>query len=860
MDTHKLTTKSQEALMQAQEIAREGGQHALDALHILIALLRQEDTSVIAILQRLGVKKEDVERHALDAANKLPHTEGQSPSDQVTLTQGAARVLTEAERRANELKDTYISVEHIFLALAHVSGTSRDILNASSVTPEGILAVLHEVRSGHRADSPDAEDKYQSLERYTVNFTDQARKGKLDPVIGRNDEIRRVMQVLSRRTKNNPVLIGDAGVGKTAIVEGLAQRIVAGDTPDTLKKRQILSLDLGAMLAGAKYRGEFEDRLKAVLREIESSNRYILFIDELHTLVGAGASEGAIDAANILKPALARGSLHAIGATTIQEYRKHIEKDPALERRFQPIMVSEPSVEDTIAILRGLKEKYEVHHGVRITDSAIVAAAKLSARYITDRFLPDKAVDLIDEATAALKIEIESMPEELDKLNREIVRLEVEFTALRNEGAKEKLIALEKRISELKSQRKTIELNWKHEKALIDESKHIKERIESLKFKTDEFTRAGNLEEVARMRYGKLPELEKQLAQVTKKLSALKSSSRLLKEEVTDEDIALVVARWTRIPVSRMIESESKILARLEEELHKRVVGQDEGLHAIARAVRRSRSGIAEENRPIGTFLFLGPTGVGKTETAKALAEYLFHDENSMIRIDMSEYMESHSVARLIGSPPGYVGFEEGGQLTEAVRRKPYSVLLFDEIEKAHPEVFHVFLQIFDEGRLTDGRGRTVNFKNTVIIMTSNLGGEKFGSGQAQSSWDQVKNKIIAIAKAHFKPEFINRIDEILVFHPLTKQDIARIVILQLERLASRLKNRRLTFELTPRAREYLAQKGYDPQFGARPLKRLIQDEIVDELALQLIEGHIKDGSHVLIDSDGKHIKFQMPA
>ena len=779
------------------------------------------------------------------------------------LSPALKEVLDQAAKETEQFKDEYVSTEHLLLAL---SGKKNDaagiILNRLGVTHDAILKALVAIRGTQRVTDQNPEAKYQALERYARDLTELARRGKLDPVIGRDDEIRRVIQVLSRRTKNNPVLIGEPGVGKTAIVEGIAQRIVSGDVPESLKSKRIVQLDLGAMVAGSKYRGEFEDRLKAVLKEIEeSSGQIVLFIDELHTLVGAGAAEGAIDASNMLKPALARGELRCIGATTLNEYKKYIEKDAALERRFQPVLVGEPSVEDTIAILRGLKERYEVHHGVRIKDSAIVAAAVLSNRYITDRFLPDKAVDLIDEAASSLRIEIDSMPAEIDQIERRITQLEIERQALKKEedpASRERLARLEEELAGLREQSDRLKLRWKAEKEIITRIRRLKSEIEQARTEEQRATREGDLNKAAEIRYGKLVALEKQLAEANAELESKEKAGRMLKEEVDEEDVARVVSKWTGIPVSKMLEGEAAKLINMEDRLRMRVVGQEEALRLVANAVRRSRAGLADPNRPIGSFIFLGPTGVGKTELARALAEFLFDDEKAMLRIDMSEYMEKHAVARLIGAPPGYVGYEEGGQLTEQVRRRPYSVILFDEIEKAHPDVFNIFLQILDEGRLTDGKGRTVDFKNTVIIMTSNIGshmiheamtGARAGAGKLT---EDLKQRIRALLLESFRPEFLNRVDEIVIFNPLGKEEISKIIDLQLNRLQGLLADRKISIELTPRARDLLFEQGYDPQFGARPLKRAIQRLIQDPLALKMLEGEIMPGETIEVDADPK--------
>ncbi|MBA4417869.1 MAG: ATP-dependent chaperone ClpB, partial [Syntrophus sp. (in: bacteria)] len=853
MNWEKLTIKAQEAIAEAQKKAEGAGHQMVDSEHLLYALVTQKDGVVKPILDKLGASPDAIINDLEKELKRIPVVQGGA---QVYMSPRMKQILDIAFTEAERLKDEYVSTEHLLIAIAEVAeGPAFTILKRYGVTKDHIYAVLKDIRGSQRITDQAPEEKYQALQRYCRDLTEEARKGKLDPVIGRDEEVRRVMQVLSRRTKNNPVIIGEPGVGKTAIVEGLAQRIISGDIPETLRNKKVLSLDLGAMLAGAKYRGEFEDRLKAVLKEIdEAAGSVILFIDELHTIVGAGNAQGAIDASNMLKPALARGELRCIGATTLDEYRKYIEKDAALERRFQPVTVGEPSIEETIAILRGLKERYELHHGVRIQDSALIAAATLSRRYITDRFLPDKAIDLIDEASSKLRMEIDSVPTEIDEVDRKIIQIQIEIEALKkekDEGSRERRNRLEEELKDLKAEVGEKRKHWEKEKALISGINEVKEKIDRARTDAEEAERKGDFGRVAEIRYGLVSTLERELKEKNDELLELQKSTKMLKEEVDEEDIAKVVSKWTGIPVSKMLEGDMEKLVSMEKRMHLRVIGQDEAIEAVSNTIRRARAGLQDPNRPLGSFLFLGPTGVGKTELAKALAEFLFDDEQAIVRIDMSEFMEKHSVARLIGAPPGYVGYEEGGYLTEAIRRKPYSIVLLDEVEKAHPEVFNVLLQVLDDGRLTDGQGRTVDFKNSVIIMTSNIGSQWIIE-LAGKDHTELKRRVMESVTGHFKPEFLNRIDEMIIFQSLTVEDIMKIADLQFSYLSKRVGERNIELVYTDKLKSMIAKEGYDPIYGARPLKRLIQKKLQDGLALMILKGEVKEGDKVKVDVDSK--------
>lgn len=880
MNGGNFTHKAQDAIISAQDLARERGQQQIDALHLLYSLLTQEESLVLNLLKRIGVDFENLKRKTKSALERIPVIATPQTFGQFYLTQDMAKVLDRARQEAMKMGDEYISVEHLFLALLATETKAREILDkATFLQPGGgpttlefgkldyetVLKTLSQIRGGQRITDPEPETKYQVLEKYARNLTSLARQGKLDPVIGRENEIKRLMQVLSRRTKNNPVLIGEAGVGKTAIVEGLAQKIVSGQVPESLKEKEIVGLDLGALVAGTKYRGEFEDRVKALLKEINrAGGKYLLSIDELHTLVGAGAAEGAIDASNLLKPALARGELRAIGATTLKDYQKYIERDPALERRFQPIYVSEPSIEDTILILRGIKEKYELHHGVKIEDSALIACAQLAARYITDRFLPDKAVDLMDEAMSSLRLEIESEPEDLEKLKKEIQKLEIESEATKKDSKKQRVLS--RQVADLAEKAKAIEAQWQSERETIVKIKNLKKEIEALRFEVERETASANLQKVAEIKYGKIPNLLKGLKKEERKLARFQESRPILKGEIGQEEVAKVVSRWTGIPVTRLLEAEAKKLGKMEEIVSKRVIGQREAIEAISNAIRRARAGISEENRPVGSFMFLGPTGVGKTETARALAEFLFNDENALVRLDMSEYMERHTVSKMIGSPPGYVGYEEGGQLTEKIRRRPYSVVLLDEVEKAHPEVFNILLQILEDGRLTDAKGRTASFKNAILIMTSNVGSDIIakesalgfiGGDEEKSARESLREKVMAALKENFRPEFLNRIDEIIIFNYLGRPEIKKIVELELQKVANRLQGKSIEIKVNESAKEFLAERGFDPNLGARPLKRVIQKQVLDPLSLKIVAGEVKEGERVIVDLEAGRIIFR---
>jgi len=863
MNGANFTRKAQEAILKAQSIAQERKQQQVDALHLLLALLLQEESVVLTLFRKLKADVETLKRRTEGALNRLPNVNTPQAFGQFYLTQDMAKILERARQESIKMSDEFMSVEHLFLSLLSADTKAKDILETAKIDYENVLKLLAEIRGGERITDPEPESKYQVIEKYSRNLTVLAQKGKLDPVIGREDEIRRLMQVLSRRTKNNPVLIGEAGVGKTAIVEGLAQRIVRSDIPESLKDKEVIALDLGALIAGTKYRGEFENRIKALIKEINrAGGKYILFIDELHTLVGAGSAEGSADASNLLKPSLARGELKAIGATTLKEYQKYIEKDGALERRFQPVYVQEPTIDDTVAILRGIKEKYEVHHGLRIKDSALVAAVELASKYISDRFLPDKAVDLMDEAMSALRLEIESRPSKLDELHKEIQKLEIEKRAIKKENDNKRLMTINRSLADLREKARAFELKWKAERDLIQKIKKFKKEIDGLSFEIEVAQREANLQKVAEIKYGTIPNLLKQIKVTEKELIKVQRNSKILKEEIEEEDVARVVSRWTGIPVMRLIEEEARKLEKMENIIANRVIGQKQAVNAISNAIRRSRAGISEQGRPLGSFMFLGPTGVGKTETARAVAEFLFNDQNALIRLDMSEYMEKHSVSKIIGSPPGYVGYEEGGQLTDKVRRRPYSVILLDEIEKAHPEVFNILLQILEDGRLTDAKGRTASFKNAILIMTSNTGSEyiaQMGSLGFLREGEEIERKSLeskvgAALKEDFRPEFLNRIDEVVIFNYLGKQEIRRIVDLELNKVKSRLRPKNIKIKFSEQSKELLADQGFDPNLGARPLKRVIQKKILDPLALKIVSGTIRDGEEITIDVNGQNI------